>query len=88
MDGMEDDFSIFHTGNFLPFHTKNLPFHAKNFFRIPYFHTKEVLDWNQYHVYSSLHLCSVVSNHAEGARNSTKISIWYAHCTSLMHRRR
>ena len=30
---MEDDFSTFHTGNFLPFHTKNLSF------RIP-FHTK------------------------------------------------
>ena len=37
---MEDDFSIFHTGNFLPFpfHTKNLPFHTKIFFHIP-FHT-------------------------------------------------
>ena len=35
---MEDDFSIFHTGNFFPFHTKNLPFHAKIFFHIP-FHT-------------------------------------------------
>ena len=32
-NGMEDDFSIFHTAKFLPFHTKNLPFH------IP-FHTK------------------------------------------------
>ena len=42
-NGMEDDFSIFHTGNFLPFHTKNLlfhiPFHTKIFFHIP-FHTK------------------------------------------------
>ena len=41
--GMEDDFSIFHTGNFLPFHTKNLlfhiPFHTKIFFHIQ-FHTK------------------------------------------------
>ena len=39
---MEEDFSIFHTGNFLPFHTKNLsfhiPFHTKIFFHIP-FHT-------------------------------------------------
>ena len=26
-NGMEDDFSIFHAGNFLPFHTQNLPFH-------------------------------------------------------------
>ena len=25
---MEDDFSIFHSGNFLSFHTKNLPFHS------------------------------------------------------------
>ena len=33
---MEDDFSIFHTGNFLPFHTKNLPFHTKIFFHIPF----------------------------------------------------
>ena len=24
---MEENFSIFHTGNFLPFHTKNLPIH-------------------------------------------------------------
>ena len=42
-NGMEDDFSIFHTGNFLPFHTKNLPFHipfhSKIFFHIP-FHSK------------------------------------------------
>ena len=30
---MENDFSIFHTDNFLPFHTKI-------FFHIPYFHTK------------------------------------------------
>ena len=30
---MEDDFSIFHGGNFLPFYTKNLPFHIS-------FHTK------------------------------------------------
>ena len=43
---MEDDFSIFHTGNFLPFpflfRTKNLPFHipfhTNIFFHIP-FHT-------------------------------------------------
>ena len=27
-NGMKDDFSIFHTGNFLPFHTKNFPFHS------------------------------------------------------------
>ena len=37
--GMEEDFSIFHTGNFLPFHTENLlfhiPFHTKIFFHIP-----------------------------------------------------
>ena len=33
---MEDDFSIFHTGHFLPFHTKNLPFHTKIFFHIPF----------------------------------------------------
>ena len=36
--GMEDDFSVFHTGNFLPFLTKNLPFHTKVLFHIP-FHT-------------------------------------------------
>ena len=36
--GMEDDFCIFHTGNFRPFHTKNLPFHTPIFFHIP-FHT-------------------------------------------------
>ena len=44
---MEDDFSIFHTGNFLPFHTTNLPihisFHTKIFFHIP-FHAKVNLD--------------------------------------------
>ena len=33
---MEDDFSIFHSGNFLPFH---IPFQTKIFFHIP-FHTK------------------------------------------------
>ena len=41
-NGTEDDFSIFHTGNFGPFHTKSLPFHisfhTKIFFQIP-FHT-------------------------------------------------
>ena len=52
--GMEDDFFLFHTGNFLPFHipihTKNhpfyIPFHTKNFrpYFIPYFHTKTNLD--------------------------------------------
>ena len=35
---MENDFCIFHTGNFRPFHTKNLPFHTPIFFHIP-FHT-------------------------------------------------
>ena len=47
--GMEDDFSIFHAGNVLPFHTENLPFHAKTFFHIP-FHTsilKVRLDLNE-----------------------------------------
>ena len=34
---MEDNFSIFHTGSFrFPFHTKNLPFHTKIVFYIPY----------------------------------------------------
>ena len=27
-NGMEDDFSIFHTGNFLSSYTKNLSFHT------------------------------------------------------------
>ena len=40
---MKDDFFVLYTGNFLPFHTKNLPFHipfhTKIFFHIP-FHTK------------------------------------------------
>ena len=54
--GIKDDFSIFHTGNFLPFHfhsipfpfyTKNFPLHAKIFFHIP-FHTsipRNYLQW-------------------------------------------
>ena len=34
-NGMEDDFSIFHTGNFHPFHSKNLPFHIPFHTSIP-----------------------------------------------------
>ena len=87
--GMEYDFSIFRTGNFLPFHSKNLPFHTKIFFHIP-FHTKEVLDWKQYNTYSTLHLCRVESNHSEGACNNTKIQrlVSGMHIAQdLMHRR-
>ena len=49
LNGMEDDFSIFLTGNILPFHKKNLPFHTKFFFHnsIPYFITKKSLDRKQ-----------------------------------------
>ena len=35
---MEDDFSTFHAGNFLPFHAKNLsfhiPFHTEHKFKL------------------------------------------------------
>ena len=67
-NGTEDDFSMFHTGNFLPFHTKNLPFHipfhTKIFFHtIPYFRTKKILDQKQCNAYfAALLLCNGVSN--------------------------
>ena len=50
--GMEDDFFIFQSGNFLTFHFHSILkiFHSiLNFlpYSIPYFHNKEILDWKQ-----------------------------------------
>ena len=95
MEGMEDDFSIFHTGNFfhsISFHATNLPLHTKLFFIFDsYFHTKELLDWKQCNVYFvALHLCNVVNNRSWRCVNNTKMlqpvsGMHIAH--GLMHRR-
>ena len=98
--GMEDDFSIFHTGNFLPFHFRSILkifhsiFHSLlNFlpYFIPYFHTKELLDWKQCNVYfAALHVCNAVSNHSWRCVNNTTmqqpVSGMHIAC-GLMHRR-
>ena len=99
-NGMEDDFSVFHTGNFRPFHFRSIlkVFHSifhsiLNFlpFSIPYFHTKESEDWKQCNVYfAALHLCNVVSNRSWRCVNNTKMpqsvsGMPIAH--GLMHRR-
>ena len=68
--GMEDDFFIFHTGNFRPLHFHSIlkVFHSifhsiLKFSSIPYFHTKKSLDWKQCNIcFAALHLCNVVSN--------------------------
>ena len=62
--GMEDDFSLFHSGNFLPFHTKT-------FFLISfwiYFHTKELLGWKQ-----CWHLCNVQHTFASDWQSFAKV---------------
>ena len=75
-NGMEDDFSIFHTANFLPFHFYSIPIIFHSIFHsilkfssifhsilkfspysIPYFHTKEILDWKHCNVYFASWQC-------------------------------
>ena len=70
--GMEDDFSIFHTGTFLPFYFHFILkifhsiFHSilkfsSIFHSIPPYQRN--LDWKQCNVYfAALHLCHVLSN--------------------------
>ena len=62
--GMEDEFSIFHAGNFRPLHFHSIlkVFHSILKFS-SIFHTKESVDWKQCNVYfAALQLCNVLSN--------------------------
>ena len=92
---MEDDFSIFHTGNFLPFYFHSILkiFHARFHSKLKFssiFQTKEILDWKQCNAYFvALHLWNVVSNHSWRCANNTMMprpvsGIHNAH--GLMHR--